>query len=98
MHICRKALQILSEHEKAMKNLGPPLRVGNIDLDDRERNYVGSSKSELRIPISGQLDGGFIEVRAQKQLPADDFITSQVELELNKNNMKIIIYDDGDWI
>lgn len=47
MHICRKALQILSEHEKAMKNLGPPLRVGNIDLDDRERNYVGSSKSEV---------------------------------------------------
>lgn len=40
---------MLSKHKKAIEFLGLPLTVGEIDLVDRKRNYVGERKSEVKV-------------------------------------------------
>uniref|UniRef100_A0A915BFK4 Uncharacterized protein n=1 Tax=Parascaris univalens TaxID=6257 RepID=A0A915BFK4_PARUN len=93
----RKAMQIVAEHEQARNALGPPIAVGNVDLADRRKNYVSDFISELRIPISGTVDGGFMEVRATRPSNEHPFETAQVELELENSNCRVVIYDNGEW-
>ncbi|KHN86376.1 Cytochrome c oxidase assembly protein 1 -like protein [Toxocara canis] len=93
----RKALQIVAEHEQARNALGPPVVVGNVDLADRRRNYISDFTSELRIPVAGDEDSGFMEVRATRVSSDCDFEMAQIELELEKRNCRVIIYDNGKW-
>ncbi|VDK44198.1 unnamed protein product [Anisakis simplex] len=93
-----KALEIVAEHEQAKSVLGPPIVIGSVDLADRRRNYVGDLISELRIPVCGQVDSGFMDVRAIRSSTKDDFETAQVELELESNRQcRVVIYDNGLW-
>uniref|UniRef100_A0A183V9S5 Tudor domain-containing protein n=1 Tax=Toxocara canis TaxID=6265 RepID=A0A183V9S5_TOXCA len=96
-------LQIVAEHEQARNALGPPVVVGNVDLADRRRNYISDFTSELgdcfqlRIPVAGDEDSGFMEVRATRVSSDCDFEMAQIELELEKRNCRVIIYDNGKW-
>lgn len=93
----RTAFTVLSKHEKAMEFLGLPLAVGEVDLVDRKRNYIDERKSELRIPICGEHDGGIMVVRAERDENGKNFETVQIELELDGAGDNIVIYDNGKW-
>ncbi|EJW83394.1 hypothetical protein WUBG_05695 [Wuchereria bancrofti] len=80
-----------------MEFLGLPLTVGEVDLVDRKRNYIDERKSELRIPICGERDGGIMVVRAERDENGKDFETAQIELELDEAGDNIVIYDNGKW-
>ncbi|VDK79214.1 unnamed protein product [Litomosoides sigmodontis] len=80
----REAFRVLSKHKKAIEFLGLPLTVGEVDLVDRKRNYIDERKSELRIPICGERDGGIMVVRAERNEDGEDFETVQIELELDE--------------
>ncbi|KAM3726339.1 Cytochrome c oxidase assembly factor [Dirofilaria immitis] len=93
----RGAFTVLSKHKKAIESLGLPLTVGEVDLVDRKRNYIDERKSELRIPICGERDGGIMVVRAERDEDGEDFETAQIELVLDEAGHNIIIYDNGKW-
>ncbi|KAK0398419.1 hypothetical protein QR680_002585 [Steinernema hermaphroditum] len=77
-----EALKIVAHHEKARDSLGPPIVVGNVDLSDRHHNYIDKTKSMLRLPVSGEIDSGFLNVYAERKSTEDEFQTIYVDLEL----------------
>ncbi|MFH4978879.1 hypothetical protein AB6A40_005588 [Gnathostoma spinigerum] len=93
----REAFQIISHHDKALKALGPPIKVGDVDLTDRQRNYIDEFTSELRIPISGQVDGGFLDVFAVRNSRDAEFEMCRIDLELEVAETRVVIYDDQRW-
>uniref|UniRef100_A0A915PYH0 Translocon-associated protein subunit delta n=1 Tax=Setaria digitata TaxID=48799 RepID=A0A915PYH0_9BILA len=91
----RDAFVVLSKHKKALDFLGLPLTVGEVDLTDRKRNYIDERKSELRVPICGERDGGIMVIRAERDEEGKDFEAVQIELELDDAERNIVIYDNG---
>uniref|UniRef100_A0A1I7WMT8 GTP cyclohydrolase 1 feedback regulatory protein n=1 Tax=Heterorhabditis bacteriophora TaxID=37862 RepID=A0A1I7WMT8_HETBA len=90
-----ESLRIVAEHDEAKQALGPPIMVGTVDLADRRHNYVGKNKSMLRIPVTGSLTCGHLDVMALRSDEKDEFTTSKVRLFLQDNS--VIIYDNGQW-
>ncbi|CAG9541135.1 unnamed protein product [Cercopithifilaria johnstoni] len=93
----RGAFTVLSKHKKAIEFLGLPLTIGEVDLMDRKRNYIDERKSELRIPVCGERDGGIMVVRAERDKDGEGFETAQIELELDEAGHNVVIYDNGKW-
>ncbi|OZC05223.1 hypothetical protein X798_07783 [Onchocerca flexuosa] len=91
------AFTVLSKHKKAIEFLGLPLTVGEVDLLDTKRNYIDERKSELRIPICGERDGGIMVVRAERDENGENFEAAQIELVLDEAGRSIVIYDSGKW-
>ncbi|TMS38001.1 hypothetical protein L596_004817 [Steinernema carpocapsae] len=85
----KEALKIVAHHDKARESLGTPIVIGNVDLSDRHHNFVGSTTSELRLPVSGEIDSGFLNVYAERANPESEFQTVFVDLELAESQVRI---------
>ncbi|CAI4225427.1 unnamed protein product [Auanema sp. JU1783] len=90
-----ESLRIVSEHETALSAIGAPIKVGAVDLADNRHNYVGKLKSQLRIPITGSLDCGHMDVMAVRTSEQSPFYTAKIRLDLQ--NGIVTIYDTKDW-
>uniref|UniRef100_A0A1I8ADH2 Found in mitochondrial proteome protein 51 n=1 Tax=Steinernema glaseri TaxID=37863 RepID=A0A1I8ADH2_9BILA len=84
-----EALKIVAHHEKAREALGPPIVVGNVDLSDRRHNFVDNTSSMLRLPVSGEIDSGFLNVYAERKSLDEQFRTIYVDLELAESQVRI---------
>ena len=91
----KESLVIVRDHPKATSALGVPIEVGTIDISDRRHNYVGKTKSYLRIPVSGQIDAGHLDVMAIRDDEQKEFVTAKVQLLLSTG--VFTIYDTGAW-
>ncbi|KAK6750492.1 hypothetical protein RB195_002456 [Necator americanus] len=104
-----EGLRIVGEHNQArvslMKSsnpllqlreaLGPPIQVGSVDLADRRHNYVGKTTSKLRIPVTGTVACGFMDVMAVRNDETSPFVTAKIRLVLDED--AVSIYDTGKW-
>ncbi|CAD5219816.1 unnamed protein product [Bursaphelenchus okinawaensis] len=77
----KESFNILSNHDKLLDEIGRPIQVGSVDLADRRRNYVDEKKSELRVPVSGPLSSGFINILAERKDKEADFKVSKLRFE-----------------
>ncbi|KAK6009643.1 hypothetical protein OSTOST_25421 [Ostertagia ostertagi] len=75
--------------------LGPPIKVGSVDLADRRHNFVGKTTSMLRIPVTGTISGGYMDVMAVRDDESKPFVTAKIRLILD--DAAISIYDTGTW-
>ncbi|CAD6195189.1 unnamed protein product [Caenorhabditis auriculariae] len=85
----KESLKIVGDHEKAKDVLGVPIQIGAVDLSDRLHNYVDKQKSRLRIPVTGAIDCGYMDVLATRGDEKD---------QLALNDGIFTIYDTGRWI
>ncbi|KAI6226650.1 hypothetical protein M3Y95_00642900 [Aphelenchoides besseyi] len=76
-----ETFKIISNHKELKLELGEPIQVGQLDLSDRRRNYVDKLESKLRIPISGPLNGGYVNVLATRSDETEDFKPKRLEFE-----------------
>lgn len=53
----RETLLIVKQHDLACTKLGPPIQIGEVDLADRLRNFVGDKESKVASFISRRLLG-----------------------------------------
>ncbi|CAI5448288.1 unnamed protein product [Caenorhabditis angaria] len=86
-----EGLRIVMEHPKALEAIGAPIQIGTVELSDRYHNYVDKMKSRLRIPVTGQLDCGFMDVLAIRPDENQDFETAKVRLYLNDGQNQIVL-------
>ncbi|RCN32661.1 hypothetical protein ANCCAN_21522 [Ancylostoma caninum] len=93
-HYC-ESLQIVAEHDQAREALGPPIQVGTVDLADRRHNYVGKTTSMLRIPVTGTLSCGYMDVMAVRDDEKSSFVTAKIRLVMDES--AVSIYDTGRW-
>lgn len=93
----RTAVALLLEHKKVLNMLGTPVVIGEINAFDQRRNYLGERASELRIPVCGTKDSGYLMVRAERNGSKQQFRTAQLELELDEAKRSIVFYDNGRW-
>uniref|UniRef100_A0A8R1ENC0 Uncharacterized protein n=1 Tax=Caenorhabditis japonica TaxID=281687 RepID=A0A8R1ENC0_CAEJA len=75
--------------------IGAPISVGSVELSDRHHNYVDKTKSRLRIPVTGVVDCGFMDVLAVRDTEKEAFETAKVRLFLNDG--VFTIFDTGRW-
>ncbi|KHJ90733.1 hypothetical protein OESDEN_09415 [Oesophagostomum dentatum] len=90
-----ESLQIVAKHEKAREALGPPIQIGAVDLADRHHNYVGKTTSMLRIPVTGVVSCGYMDVMAVRDDEKSTFETAKIRLVMD--NHAVSIYDTGKW-
>ncbi|ETN79515.1 putative GTP cyclohydrolase I feedback regulatory protein [Necator americanus] len=90
-----EGLRIVGEHNQAREALGPPIQVGSVDLADRRHNYVGKTTSKLRIPVTGTVACGFMDVMAVRDDETSPFVTAKIRLVLDED--AVSIYDTGKW-
>ncbi|EYC09753.1 hypothetical protein Y032_0059g3030 [Ancylostoma ceylanicum] len=90
-----ESLQIVAEHDQAREALGPPIQVGSVDLADRRHNYVGRTTSMLRIPVTGTLSCGYMDVMAVRDDEKSPFVTAKIRLVMDES--AVSIYDTGKW-
>ncbi|CAB3406571.1 unnamed protein product [Caenorhabditis bovis] len=90
-----ESLKIVYEHPKAIEAIGAPIQIGTVELADRRHNYVDKTRSQLRIPITGVVDCGHMDVLAVRDAENDEFQTAKVRLSLNGG--VFTIYDTGKW-
>jgi len=88
----KQALLMVMQNRTAQEELGVPINLGTVDLSDRVNNYVDHVKmrSRLRIPVSGTLNSGFLDVKAIKSSPVEDFQAIHVELLLPNSNITLL--------
>ena len=43
-----EAFQILAKHERLLSAIGEPIHVGEVDLSDRQNNFVSETESRVR--------------------------------------------------
>ncbi|CAJ0601960.1 unnamed protein product [Cylicocyclus nassatus] len=86
-----ESLHIVGKHDKAREALGPPIRLGAVDLADRRHNYVGKTTSMLRIPVSGVVSGGYLDVMAVRDDEKSPFVTAKIRLVMDDS--AVSIYD-----
>uniref|UniRef100_A0A0N4ZTE9 Cytochrome oxidase assembly protein 1 n=1 Tax=Parastrongyloides trichosuri TaxID=131310 RepID=A0A0N4ZTE9_PARTI len=102
----KECFTIIAEHEKVISLLGKPIQIGQVDLTDRKSNFIGKDESQLRIPISGKFNSGFLNVHAKritceenkdgdtvglKAIDNSNFVTNTIELELDDKT--VLIYE-----
>ncbi|CDH93010.2 Cytochrome Oxidase Assembly subunits [Caenorhabditis elegans] len=90
-----ESLKIVMEHPKALEAIGAPISIGSVELSDRLHNYVDKTTSRLRIPVTGVVDCGFMDVLAVRENDKTAFETAKVRLFLNDG--VYTIYDTGRW-
>ncbi|KAK6058133.1 hypothetical protein COOONC_04301 [Cooperia oncophora] len=91
-----ESLKIVAQHEQAKEALGPPIKIGSVDLADRLHNYVGKTTSMLRIPVTGTISGGYMDVMAVRDSESEPFVTAKIRLILDE--AAVSIYDtDVAW-
>ncbi|KAK6027813.1 putative GTP cyclohydrolase I feedback regulatory protein [Ostertagia ostertagi] len=90
-----ESLEIVAQHDRAKDALGPPIKVGSVDLADRRHNFVGKTTSMLRIPVTGTISGGYMDVMAVRDDESKPFVTAKIRLILD--DAAISIYDTGTW-
>ncbi|XGW29292.1 hypothetical protein V3C99_008815 [Haemonchus contortus] len=90
-----ESLKIFAQHDRARDALGPPIKVGSVDLADRRHNYVGKTTSMLRIPVIGTIAGGYMDVMAVRDDETAPFVTAKIRLILDE--AAVSIYDTGAW-
>ncbi|WKY08744.1 hypothetical protein Q1695_007900 [Nippostrongylus brasiliensis] len=90
-----ESLRIISDHERAKNALGPPIKVGSVDLADRRHNYVGKTTSMLRIPVTGTVSCGYLEVMAVRDDESAPFVTAKIRLVMD--DVAVSVYDTGRW-
>lgn len=91
-----ESLKIVFEHPKALEAIGAPISVGSVELSDRVHNYVDKTTSRLRIPVTGLVDCGYMDVLAVRGNEKENFETAKVRLYLNDG--VFTIFDTGRWI
>lgn len=91
-----ESLKIVFEHPKALEAIGAPISVGSVELSDRVHNYVDKTTSRLRIPVTGMVDCGFMDVLAIRDNEKEKFETAKVQLYLNDG--VFTIFDTGRWM
>ncbi|KAH7729626.1 Cytochrome oxidase assembly protein 1 [Aphelenchoides avenae] len=79
----KETLAIVKEHQLACSKLGPPIQIGEVDLADRRSNYVAENESKLRIPVTGRIGAGYLNVTARRDDKESKFQTERVELEVD---------------
>ncbi|KAI6240439.1 hypothetical protein M3Y99_00476400 [Aphelenchoides fujianensis] len=84
-----EAFTIVKDHAQLKAALGEPIQIGQLDLADRRRNYVDKLESKLRIPISGPLDGGFLNVLATRADEGAEFKTKRLEFESDEGSFLV---------
>ncbi|CEF62998.1 Cytochrome oxidase assembly protein 1 family-containing protein [Strongyloides ratti] len=104
----KESIDIISKHKKALSLLGSPVQLGNVDLYDRKNNFIGKDTSQLRIPISGTFNSGFINIHAQRFISTDEVNKEDVgtglkaigkdnfitkSIELEMEDQTILIYE-----
>uniref|UniRef100_A0A1I7S3L8 Mitochondrial import inner membrane translocase subunit Tim21 n=1 Tax=Bursaphelenchus xylophilus TaxID=6326 RepID=A0A1I7S3L8_BURXY len=77
----KQAFEIISNHDRLLDELGKPIQIGTVDLADRRRNYIDEKISEFRVPVSGPLSSGYINIMAHRQDKDDEFKVSQLLFE-----------------
>lgn len=87
----KETLVIVKEHQLACSKLGPPIQIGEVDLADRRSNYVAENESKLRIPVTGRIGAGYLNVTARRDDKESKFQTERVELEVDDG--VFVIYD-----
>lgn len=90
-----ESLEIVAHHDRAKDALGPPIQIGSVDLADRHHNYVGKTTSMLRIPVTGKIAGGYMDVMAVRENETSPFVTAKIRLILDDS--AVSIYDTGKW-
>uniref|UniRef100_A0A914WBN9 Mitochondrial import inner membrane translocase subunit Tim21 n=1 Tax=Plectus sambesii TaxID=2011161 RepID=A0A914WBN9_9BILA len=94
-----EALKICKAHDKVTAALGEPIKLGDVDLKDYKRNYLGVAKSRLRVPMVGSRESGFLNIFALKAegQPAVGYRVALLQLELTSEGDVITIYDTRQW-
>ncbi|KAK5970759.1 putative GTP cyclohydrolase I feedback regulatory protein [Trichostrongylus colubriformis] len=87
----KESLEVVAQHDQAKDALGPPIKVGSVDLADRRHNFVGKTTSMLRIPVTGTISAGYMDVMAVREHESEPFVTAKIRLMLNE--AAVIIYD-----
>ncbi|PIO58598.1 hypothetical protein TELCIR_19962 [Teladorsagia circumcincta] len=73
-----ESLEIVAAHDRAKDALGPPIKVGSVDLADRRHNFVGKTTSMLRIPVTGTISGGYMDVMAVRDDQSKPFVAAKI--------------------
>uniref|UniRef100_A0A915EN54 Uncharacterized protein n=1 Tax=Ditylenchus dipsaci TaxID=166011 RepID=A0A915EN54_9BILA len=76
----QEAFTILSKHKEALDILGPPIKLGDVDVMDRRFNYLGEYDSRFKVPISGKLNAGFLSIYARRKSKDGEFKTTKLAL------------------
>ncbi|KFD50003.1 hypothetical protein M514_09096 [Trichuris suis] len=87
----REAVDLLSRHEKALDNLGTPVRFGGIRWNKRKINYLSDCTCRWDIPVVGTKEAGTLSVRGRK---VKDSWHLSLELELEGCDEIYSIYED----
>jgi hypothetical protein len=88
----KEVFTIIGNHDGVKRLLGPPIAIGRVNLADRRNNFVSETDSNLRIPVSGTLSSGFLNVHAVRKNASDEFETNLIQLETPDSN--IVVYDN----
>lgn len=90
----REALQTLRSHKPAVHLLGEPIKVGNVDIDNLEKNYTRQQEARYEVPVKGPKDRGTLFFRAKK-LSDNQWVVSRIELQLKSDvNRRLVIKKD----
>uniref|UniRef100_A0AC34G3A4 Cytochrome c oxidase assembly factor 1 n=1 Tax=Panagrolaimus sp. ES5 TaxID=591445 RepID=A0AC34G3A4_9BILA len=89
----KEAFKIIGNHDAVKRLLGPPIAIGRVNLADRHNNFrKGDAPLKLRIPVSGTLSSGFLNVHAVRKNGSAEFETNLIQLETPDSN--IVVYDN----
>ncbi|KAI1713941.1 cytochrome oxidase complex assembly protein 1 domain-containing protein [Ditylenchus destructor] len=87
---------VISMHKEAQEALGPPIRFGIMNMNDRAKNHIDQLTSRLTIPVSGKIATGFAIVDADRKSPEEKFKARKIELLLGDDTFLLYETDGSD--
>lgn len=78
---CKDGFKLVRAHPAAVNLLGEPIKVGSINIDDKEKNFCENNKAQYEISLKGSKQKGILYLWAERESDNSQWNVTRLELE-----------------